>query len=154
MDQEKSEKRIAKRCVTGCVLIVLSLLICGPAFAAKFDKYPGKVRIETDAPGVEITISDIFGHPVEIAVVRLQAPKPTDRSIWLPFGFPVPGALRHLVKEDRYEIVKIGTVKDGRFTYPVKYTGSFKVQVRDLTQVGISGAEASPPPCTLRGCPW
>ena len=75
MAQGKSEKwkRIPRRCLAGSLLIVLSLFICGPAFAAKFEKTFDDVRIEGDAPGVKITILDYFGHPVgESAVVRLK----------------------------------------------------------------------------------
>jgi hypothetical protein len=76
MAQEKSEKwkRIPRRCLAGSLLIVLSLFICGPAFAVEFKKTNDGVRFETDAPGVEITILDYFGHPVETAVIRLQPP--------------------------------------------------------------------------------
>ncbi len=72
LPQVKEGNPIRRRCLAASLLIVLSLITCGPAFAAKFEKTFHKVRIEADAPGVEITILDYFGHPVESAVVRLQ----------------------------------------------------------------------------------
>ncbi len=69
--QVKEGNPIRRWCLAGSLLIVLSLFTYGPAFAAEFEKTFDEVRIEGEAPGVEITILDYFGHPVESAVVRL-----------------------------------------------------------------------------------
>lgn len=71
LPQVKEGNPIRKWCLAGSLLIVLSLFTYGPAFAAEFEKTFDEVRIEGEAPGVEITILDYFGHPVESAVVRL-----------------------------------------------------------------------------------
>ncbi len=140
MAQGKSEKwkRIPRRCLAGSLLIVLSLFICGPAFAAKFEKTFDDVRFETDAPGVEITVNDYFGHPVETAVIRLQHPIPP--SVGLSLGLTVPRGIRKIPTMG-FEIVKIEMVDGGRFIYRVKYNGLFKVQVRDLTEDEIFKVE-------------
>ena len=71
LPQVKEGNPIRRWCLAGSLLIVLSLFTYGPAFAAEFEKTFDEVRIEGEAPGVEITILDYFGHPVESAVVRL-----------------------------------------------------------------------------------
>jgi len=71
LPQVKEGNPIRRWCLAGSLLIVLSLFTYGPAFAAEFEKTFDEVRIEGEAPGVEITILDHFGHPVESAVVRL-----------------------------------------------------------------------------------
>jgi len=71
LPQVKEGNPIRRWCLAGSLLIVLSLFTCSPAFAAEFEKTFDEVRIEGEAPGVEITILDYFGHPVESAVVRL-----------------------------------------------------------------------------------
>lgn len=127
--QVRERNPIRRCCLAASLLIVLSLFTCGPAFAAKFEKTFDKVRIESDAPGVEITILDYFGHPVESAVVRLQGRIPP--SVGRSLGLGVLRGIRQTSGRD-FEIVKIEKVKEGHFTYRVKYNGLFEVQVRDL----------------------
>ncbi len=79
LPQVKEGNPIRRWCLAGSLLIVLSLFTYGPAFAAEFEKTFDEVRIEGEAPGVEITILDYFGHPVESAVVRLVEGRATYR---------------------------------------------------------------------------